>query len=392
MLSFLILSVQLGNSSISQAQSQLSFHREQLRIFLPETTSSSLNNLLHDPSLIIYTSSSPSASIPPAYQITDNSSTINGLHSPFYNISADSHERATGPGNPNKEFPWSVPGGTDRSSNIKSIKFLKLPNNQPIVYYSQRLREDSGIPTILWTYPKGTIFGEVLTYQPPISPYNRHDYPFELRIRTKTATAWEIQVWKPFPTLQHLIRAIGQIPRNLVSLPIKILRNRHPRVVINIRTQKLELPQLPPETVHKLMAGKIFEEATNQEFYNSEESSFQGQLPSGPVNEKSDFHIIPRNYDGYFLGNDVNSCTNCHDSVAKSADFFDLRRDWYGRVRGSDGIFSFHIFDNRSISYDGGSKGRRINQELISNRILEQYNPQRHPREIYFYHPEYKPQ
>lgn len=379
--------------------SNLSLHREQLRVFLPETTSPILNSILKSPDTILYTSSFPSDSIPPAYQITNNP--LNGLHSPFYNISADFNERQFGVGNPNKEFPWFKPGGTDlAASSIKSIKFFQLPRDSegktlPIIYYSQYLRTNSPFgetsPTTVWLYPVGTVFGEVLLFTPPNPPYNRYSYAFELRLRKKTFTTWEIQVWKPFPTLQHLIRAIGQIPRNLISLPIKIFRNRHPRLILNVTTQKLELPSIPPETTHKLLTETKFEEATNQEFYSDPSSTFNGQLPSGPTNETSDFHIIPRNYEGHFIGSDVNSCTNCHDSVLKQADFFDLGRDWYGRVRGSDGIFSFHIFDNNSISYSGSPKTIRLNQELLKNRLLVHYNRQIHSNQVYFWHKEYRP-
>ena len=49
-------------------------------------------------------------------------------------------------------------------------------------------------------------------------------------------------------------------------------------------------------------------------------------------------------------------------------------RDWYGRIRGSDGIFSFHPFDPNSISGNGYPAPVRMRDELVSSGVIERYD------------------
>ena len=68
------------------------------------------------------------------------------------------------------------------------------------------------------------------------------------------------------------------------------------------------------------------------------------------------------------------------ESTAQS---FEFGRDWYGRVRGSDGIFSFHPFSHASISFNGIGQAVSMRPELLEANVLERYDPGRHPRHVY---------
>jgi hypothetical protein len=62
---------------------------------------------------------------------------------------------------------------------------------------------------------------------------------------------------------------------------------------------------------------------------------------------------------------------------------FEPRRDWYGRIRGSDGIFSFHPFAPESISHNGSGLPVRLNPRLVEAGIVEPYDAGRHPASLY---------
>src|SRR5690606_26322986 len=108
-----------------------------------------------------------------------------------------------------------------------------------------------------------------------------------------------------------------------------------------------------------------------------------GNKPAYAPTTQASFHIVPRNYDAGFIAVDQDSCSRCHNSVNRHVDEFDSRRDWYGRVRGSDQIFSFHPFEPGSISYNGFSSTPRMRHALVRAGLLEHYDARRHPATIY---------
>lgn len=59
------------------------------------------------------------------------------------------------------------------------------------------------------------------------------------------------------------------------------------------------------------------------------------------------------------------NCTQCHDDVGKHASVLENKNnvEWFGTVRGSDGIFSFHPF-----KYEGGSALRFADPESRNAR------------------------
>ena len=79
---------------------------------------------------------------------------------------------------------------------------------------------------------------------------------------------------------------------------------------------------------------------------------------------------MPVNYDAGFVSLDSHSCMRCHNTTNQSVRNFDARRDWYGRIRGSDGIFSFHPFALESISSNGFAAPVRMRAELISGGVI----------------------
>lgn len=164
----------------------------ELRQFFPKVADAEVAALLADPDLILYTDEE----MPRAYQHS------RGVHSPLYNISATRPREPHGNGN--KEFPWGDAGGTHRCEGVRSFRFFRLPKREngshwPVVWYQSVKSEGPGI---VWVFPRGTIFGEVLTLRGP----DKKDYTFELRLRRRMQQTWEVDVFRPFTTSQALAK------------------------------------------------------------------------------------------------------------------------------------------------------------------------------------------
>lgn len=306
-------------------------------------------------------------SMPDAYQFNG------GVHSPLYNISAV--KPAEQFGNANIEFPWGEPGGIARSPNAKSIKFVHLPGgeNGHIRYYNR-----GGL--ISWTYPVGTVFGEILVVKDP----NGKEWPFETRIRHLEETGWRMESYRPFASPQELAnkvkfmepawKAKPELRKFIENLEkAKDLRvetltdaNMHPTGKAFESTAVVEeLAPLPPGLVRKLLRS-TFKPVSGRVW-----RKLDRKLGYAPTT-KAEFHIVPKDYDGAFIPITLAGCMKCHDSVQKHVHEFHFGRDWYGHVRGSHRIFSFHIFDPSCISYNGFIQGIVFNQKMVQSGLLRQ--------------------
>lgn len=357
-----------------------------LRKCLPDVDDAEMQAVLDDPELLFYTD----AEMPRAYQLWDGQ--LQGLHSPQYNISADNSEPH---GNGNIEFPWGTPAGTHRSSGVSSFRFLWLPSDTngkrlPVVWFQKYLSGDSS-PGYAWRFPVGARVGEVLMMRAP----NGYDYTFELRVRTREVGDWAVDVFRPFPISKQLAQAIrerrkdwesneqlSKIVAHLESaqpMPERYLADNHGRPVIQ-QTQGVDvLPALESnKLVVELLTKTTFKSCLG-EVWRQGEDQVQAYAPT----TSAEFHVVPANYDGGFIEVDRESCMRCHATVNQHVATFDYGRDWYGRVRGSDGIFSFHPFDPASISYNGYGTGIQMRPSLVKAGVIARYDPTVHGEAVY---------
>ncbi len=356
------------------------------RRLLPEVDDPNLQEKFEDPRLILYTE----REMPQAYQ--DWSTMLPGVHSPTYNISADGGEPF---GNGNREFPWSTPAGTHRTSNVSTFKFLWLPEDengrvQPVVWYRKRLPGDNSAG-YAWLFPVGALVGEVLY----MTGADGRAYTFEVRVRNREEGAWGVDVFRPFPEAESLAQAIKdrrpawEDDNELVALvshlesntalPKQTLRDSQPGKAVF--RQQMGVDSLPPINdglAAELLGGTQFKSVL-AEYWRIDEA---GLVTFAPTTEDS-FHVIPQNYDGGFVQPDRDSCIRCHETVAASVRDFNFSRDWYGRIRGSDGIFSFHPFDPSTISYNGYGNSVRMRGSMEQGGVLERYDPDVHPVDVY---------
>ncbi len=267
----------------------------------------------------------------PAYQNAANNPQ-GGLHTTKRNPGIpgrDPHGHANG------EFPWSSPAGLHESNNFKATRFVYLPG--PITYstgWYKAVRGGDRDFLYVWNYPTNTVFVEALTLG-----YQGKDYLWQLRTRTKTRSGWVGKVYSPFTS--------GEDVRTVVEVKGLLKRRLVVRQDNKIIDRQMELHE--GGTVHpKVLQGLEFK---------------RGQIP---LTTKSSMSIVPKGYVGI-----PSQCSTCHRTVLQHAFDLEGRRDWYGRVRGSDETFSFHIFDPASISRNGMHVAPRLNQQLVKAGLLK---------------------
>jgi hypothetical protein len=369
----LVLAIAAGMATVVPAQEKQALRlvpdrkHELYLSFWPKSSDTWLNSLKKK-ALVFYNDEV----MPPAYQ--DFGGGLPGIHSPSYNISAVRGEPI---GNANREFPWGSPAGLHRSPNFKVFRFVNLPKGKAIHWWRESLAGDGGRSSFVWQYPVSTTFGEILLVSDP----EGYDWTFELRTRTRTEKGWSVNAFRPFTTRAELAARVQELAPNWRERPelvqivdgkdeseeVRRLVNEHDRVAFDATALVTHLPKIDTKLVRKLL-DTPFKSALGQEWKKGTDGSFA----YAPTTD-ADFHIVPKGYQGGFVEVSSKSCMRCHDSTLMHARDFQAARDWYGRVRGSDNIFSFHIFDPASISYNGFGNEPRLRQELIDAEVLREW-------------------
>ncbi len=360
---------------------------DHLRSSLPKVDDPAVQRMLDDPTLILYTD----REMPRAYQFW--SGDLQGVHLASYNISAGDGEPF---GNGNREFPWGAPAGTHRTKNVSSFRFLWLPRDEdgkplPVVWHRKRLPGDSSTG-YAWLFPVGTVVGEVLLMRGP----DDIRCTFEMRTRTRESDSWGVDVFRPFPRAVDLAERIKQLRPNWQENESLVALCRHLEEPVEFDTHTLSdrqpgrrtfsqsagidnLPELTDnQLVSELLTKTVFRSALGGHW----KMDASGNKAFAPTTTAA-FHIVPANYDAGFVEVDRQSCMRCHETVNQSVDRFDSLREWYGRIRGSDGIFSFHPFSLDSLSDNGFGRSIQMRKELVDGGVLEEFDPALHRNSVY---------
>ncbi len=368
------------------------------RKLFPNVKDQTLKQILTDKRLILYTN----AELPKAHQDWEGS--MQGVLDSSFNISAN---RSEPKGNGNKEFPWETPAGVHLSGDaVHGVRGLLLPKVDghvlPVAYfptekYVYGTRIIGGVQTAFdpaafregwaWTFPKGTVLVEIL-FQRDAEGY---DHVFEIRTRTRSLEKWVVNAHRPFPTALSLVEAIKQRPRwkddaKLVQLvnhlrsPLEsesftLVDAQPDQKVFDQHRQVDVLPAISQKVV-----GELLDEATFQPALGVTWRGEGADAPHAPTT-KADFHVVPKNYTAGFIDVSSKSCMQCHDSTNKPVMEFDVHRDWYGRVRGSDGIFSFHPFEPKTVTRH--TETVTFNAVMARAGIIARFDPSIH-REAHY--------
>lgn len=253
------------------------------------------------------------------------------------------------------EFPWVNTGGFEgRAEHYvylppgKSIEVVdRTGRTHPQILDTQRF--------IQWRYPEGTTFVETL---------DTHGYVFEVRTRVKTKDGtWRSQAYRPYSDANDLVKKLESLGSRDAKAFAKAIRNPkreyleirnpHPHKTFEFKGYREELPEIP-EALAKVILGWDFEPMAD----------WRGDCHA-PTTKSDKLHIVPKNYAGFMVRPDSKGCMQCHDTTGLDSGLVEMGRDWYGHIRGMDGIFSFHIFDGSCI----GKGEVRFNHKLPLKQV-----------------------
>lgn len=330
------------------------------------------------------------ASVPQANQDWASRSGLLGWFGLEMNTSAN---RAEPTGHPDREFPW-LTGGLDRSDNGWDFKAYIPPVDQqgrpvPIQGRWERLPRINGrstgpqgtqyhqttddLPSMVGRYPVGAKVVEFLMVRGP----DGHSHPCEVRVMTKVksgdlfdvANNWEFRYHRAVRDRRHLLEVVGGHPYGAQlrqhypkNLPRETLVNPHPVPVFRAESLVDDLPAASAEVV-ALVHGRRFEDVTGRPWVEGAQGGVGYAARGGP---------FPRGYQGnHFNGT---NCASCHATALKHAGDLDLFRDWYRRVRGTDGVLSLPMVDPQWISRQDTrhNNGRDLwNRKLVQAGLLK---------------------
>lgn len=379
-----------GSTAHAQIQIMSADKESALRASIPAIDDPDLDRKIGE--AMLYTD----AEMPPAYQFQPlaGGQGVNGtvFYSPDRQL--NNIRRFT---NGNKEFPWRTPGGLDFAEAVTDeFRFLWLPKRDdgspwPVVIYRDQLEKSDSInmpiPTgYRWIFPVDTVIGEVLVQRFS----DGRLYTYEMRVRTRELDDWEVEIFRPFPTLESLKARIAELQPDatvltqLDSVPLspETLEDReHPRRAFVASAATYRLPAIDPRLARELLSATPFKSSMGGAFAQG-----QSLTAFAPTTDQPE-SIVPPKYLATFLGSDRVSCAKCHEHTLKHVDRFQ-NSEWYGYVRGSDGIFSFHPVEPSAIGPP--DKPVVLRQALTESGMIATFDPQRHPNTIYGVAPQFE--
>lgn len=332
--------------------------------FFPKTDDPSLSRL-KERDIVFY----DDKVMPPATQ--DWHGALQGVHSLKYNMSADPSEPA---GQPGREFPWQKTAGLESAEGAGTIKFFTLPPGESVRWWRAPKPGDTNPQgTFQWSFPAGTVFGEMLFVNGP----DGLSYTFEVRTRTRQKDHWTVNVYRPFPTrndYESRLKALGVAVAEMRPRGFFRIRNRHPVKIVDRTSWDDELPELPKETVVKLLTETPFRSAMAVPW--AEHDGVETHAPT----TRASFHVVPKGYTGGYFPVNSKACMDCHRTTGEKAqDIEGLTaggrvRDWYTTVAGDSAIISWHPFSLDSIAYNGINGPVRLREEFVRAGILKHRN------------------
>jgi hypothetical protein len=296
-------------------------------------------------------------------------------------------------------FPFAGTAGTDDSTNVRTVDFLSLPKDAggTIQSIPISIRRDPIHTTWDWTYPNGTVVGEILFVVDGDTWL-----PTEVRTRQRFPSGWATNAFRPFveasalsttikakrpdyaskPTLAALVAQLdgtaGFTPKTLTSSP----------ATPGTFDQSGVLDILPdfgdPALVRELLTTTQFVSA----YASTWRQSSDGKTAFAPSTTAA-LSIVPNNSTAGLIEVREASCLRCHKDGGRVLTDFYPPLSLYGEIWGKDNIFTFHPFDESQYSsLDDATNGtpadnRRINSLLTQNGMVEMFNAAKHRGPFY---------
>ena len=283
-------------------------------------------------------------------------------------------------------FPFRTAAGTDDITNVQTFQFWVPPvkdgKRLPVKYWHSGARTHWK-----WTFPHGTLFGEVLFQKD-----NQGDlYPFEIRTRTRYSGGWAVQAFRPFQTaIQYANYLKETVPtwenQDKLSKYISSLESQSTLVAASMESVPFakvfepingSLDPLPDHGNDDLIRDIL----KNVPFKNVEGSVWKrnSQFETYAPSSATDFNLVPKGYKiGLIPVNEV-SCTRCHNATSKPLKLFDFDIQLYGEVWGEDQLFTWHPFQPSDYLYGtydiAEYPHKKINPRLISAGLIVNSQP-----------------
>lgn len=295
-------------------------------------------------------------------------------------------------------FPFGHTAGADASTNTFIVNFMSLPAEGgallPIAY---RIETGSvqGLPIKRWnwSFPRGTIVGEVVMIKDGASLLTS-----EIRVRERFGDSWATDVFRPFPTASTLATAIKAKRPSWQGAPmLKALVDAledtstlTPKQVgspafANMVSLQGSVDAPLPATGDDALVHELLTTTTFVGAYGTTWKSNGAARAFGATGPASGLSVVPNRFELGLLEVRESTCTKCHDQGGTFIGSLVDQAILYGDVWGVDRIFSFHPFEPSRIDASG-NENRSVRSGLTS--LVELYDASKHPSDRYtFYRP-----
>jgi len=269
------------------------------------------------------------------------------------------------------QFPFSTTAGTDDSTNIQVENFAYFPqkNGQVPTMPITRVILNDKRPEWRWTYPTGTVFGEVIFIKD-----GSELLPVEIRTRTRYPLGWAMNAFRPFPRAKDLVEAIKLYRpnwNNQSSLRELVSHLENPNTlrpaslsakgVLAATFQQEGYLDVLPEFGDDQLVRELLTSTTFRSSYGASWKA-NGEQKTFAASTKSRLSIVPNNYMAGLIQVTDDSCMRCHKETNRLVSDFEYALYLYGEIWGMDGIFSFHPYDE--------SRYPELRLEMVDNRYL----------------------
>lgn len=366
-----------------------------LKETIPKTTNPFLDEILRSPSTLFYTDQERR----PIYQIgKDTYGAGEGIK--FRDTDSnlgplgwkDFFQRDRATGDISFKGLFGSPAGLQDASkgDFRVVKFQRNPSEGGKTVPTQVFRAPSGVDSHLIEskFPEGMVFGEVVLVKDPTTGGER---VLQIRTRTKTGeNQWQPDIYTAFPTASSLSERIKSIwkndewkkdpelsrmvahlegPAQMIEKPVQ---SNYATPVYSGTGGVDELPQLSPQKIARLLNETPLDSSLNKRWRN------EGGVESFAPTTQSQFHIVPKGYGAHTMEVSQQSCTRCHQDAGTNFGVINphaRRNDGaqfaypnaYGHIYGSDGIFTWHPFNNEAaFNFGNGSRGAQTDNRYDS--------------------------
>lgn len=368
---------------------------------LPKVAYSRLQKILESPSTLYW----DKQIMPPTYQDTVGGTDNQGQPLPIgarrnnagKNLIVEPGKKLFSADGQAWAFPFGHTGGADESTSLFIVNFMSLPAQGgkilPVAFTTVDRPTSDGLRLTRWdwTYPRGTVVGEILFVRDPAGAL----VTTEIRVRERYADRWATNAFRPFPTSQSLSVAIKKLRPNWATVPalaaaVTQIENQQSITAKTLSSpafnnlvtlqgaEDAPLPDLADNTlVKELLTKTTFVSSYGEAWKQS------GNLTAfGARGNTAAFGIVAdRSNTGPFEVRET-TCDKCHNQGGTFIADIVPQAILYGDVWGNDRIFSFHPFEP-SLIQGAGDENRQVRAAFTQAGLVERYDATKHPPTLY---------